>query len=75
MEVLSLALTICVAILSLTAIICFRIKYAGTREIDRLKSEVEALNKKLEDVDAEAIKDLKIDVKALRNHYGLASRK
>ena len=74
MEMLYLLVIIAVIVCA-TAIKCFNIKYSGVRETEKLRLAVAALDKKLEGIDTESIKDLKVEVKSLRNHYGLVSRK
>lgn len=58
-----------------TAIRCFEIKYDSSDKTKELQAKVEELHKKLDGVDAEAVKDLTAEVKTLRNHYGLTARK
>ncbi len=75
MEVFAFAAISCVCVASIAAVVCFKVKYGGTREIDRLSKQIAHLNTRIEGEDAEAVKDLKSDVAVLRNHYGLTSRR
>jgi hypothetical protein len=65
----------CVSTICLAAIQCFKIKYTDTKEYEEIKDNVAKLEHRLKTIDADSIKNLQVEVSALRNHYGFSAKR